>query len=643
MLKTMRKNVKALKPVLWIIVATFLISIWAIWGGAGRLGEATGANTLATVGGEKISGEDYSQALRQRIESVKKQFSGLTTSLIQQLNIPQQTMEQIIQQRLLVQTASRMGLRATDQEVRDRIVSYPVFQRDGQFVGFDVYKRILDLNHIPLKDFEEGLKQDVVVNKVVGIITTGITVTDDEAWANYKKQNETAKVEYLVAGTSKMEIKDKPSEAAIEAEFAKNGSAYRIPAKRTGEYVFLRTDDAKKNVKVEPAEIEKYFKDNQAQFMEPEKIKVSRIWLPYTDKDKAAVEAQAKAVLEKARGGADFAQLAKTSSKDDKAKTGGDWGLFDWKSLAAKETEAVGKLNQGQISDLIEPDGGVAILKVTEKSPAVTKTLAEVSVTIKGILEDQKARTIVADRIQRIEKQARKDKSLDLAAQKEGLKVASTGPLKKGDPLGSIDSSGSMSESLFALKDGEISPSTFNYAGVGLVQLEKIEPERPAKLDEVRSQVEGELLNKMKKDKALLTLKDDLSKLKDDWNAEASKFKLEYKTVDAHKREQYLGLIGENPEIDSLIFSLPLKQVSAPAAVDEGYAVFRVLSRKEVGRADFDKTKDAERQTLLEQKKNEFLQSYLAGVRDERKVRINYDLFQRMTNEVLARYGGGEQ
>ena len=40
MLKTMRKNVKALKPTLWIVIATFIISIFVIWGGAGRLGEA---------------------------------------------------------------------------------------------------------------------------------------------------------------------------------------------------------------------------------------------------------------------------------------------------------------------------------------------------------------------------------------------------------------------------------------------------------------------------------------------------------------------------------------------------------------------------------------------------------------------------
>ena len=37
MLKTMRKNVKSLKWVLWFVVATFIVSIFVIWGGSGQL------------------------------------------------------------------------------------------------------------------------------------------------------------------------------------------------------------------------------------------------------------------------------------------------------------------------------------------------------------------------------------------------------------------------------------------------------------------------------------------------------------------------------------------------------------------------------------------------------------------------------
>ncbi|HEX2694482.1 MAG TPA: SurA N-terminal domain-containing protein, partial [Acidobacteriota bacterium] len=134
MLKTMRRNVKALKPTLWIIIATFVIAIFAIWGGAGRLGETDKAGTLATIGRERISSDAYFQTLRQRLEAMKREYTKLDRGLIQQLNVPQQVLQQIVEQALLLQVARDMRLGATDEEVRGRIVSYPVFQKDGRFI-----------------------------------------------------------------------------------------------------------------------------------------------------------------------------------------------------------------------------------------------------------------------------------------------------------------------------------------------------------------------------------------------------------------------------------------------------------------------------------------------------------------------------
>ncbi len=638
MLKTMRRNVKSLKPVLWLIVATFIVAIFAIWGGAGRLGESNRSDTLASVGSEKIASDTYFQALRSRLEALQKQFGDLNANLIQQLGVPQQTLEQLVQQRLLLQIARDMGLRASDKEVRAKIVSYPAFQKDGQFVGFDDYRRILEYNRIPLGQFEDGLRQDVVIGKVVDILTAGIFVTDEEVWDGYRKQNDSAKIEYLVAETAKSEVTGKPTETELRAHFDKNALGYKIPEKRTADYILLKTDDLKKEVAVKVAEIEKYYKDNAAQFQEPDKVRASRIWLPFTAADKDAVLAQARDVQKRAKGGEDFVGLAKTFSKDNKASSGGDWGLFDWKSLTAVEIEAVGKLDKDGVSDVVETEGGAAVFKVTEKAPAVTKPLAEVSATIKGILEDEKARALVAERIQRLEKLARKEKNLDFAAQKEGLKVSSTGALKKGAPLGDADTSGAVSEVLFGLKVKEISAPVFTYAGEALAELQAIEPERPAKFEEVRDQVERDVLDTLKKEKALARLREVRASLKDDWNAEAAKLKLVYKSVEAHKKEQYLSLVGEKPEVDRLVFGLPLKQASEPIAVDEGYAIFRVLEKKEVTREEFEKVKATEQGTLHEQKKNKFLQSYLAKAREEKKVRINYDTFLRLNNDVLSRY-----
>ncbi|TFG58374.1 MAG: hypothetical protein E4H35_01190 [Candidatus Aminicenantes bacterium] len=638
MLKTMRRNVKSLKPVMWIVVATFVVAIFAIWGGAGRLGEETRADTLASIGGERISSDEYFQALRSRLEAMQKQFGDLNANLIQQLGVPQQTLEQLVQQKLLLQIASDMGLRATDKEVRAKIIAYPAFQRDGQFIGFEEYKQVLDYNRIPYGDFEDGLRQDVIIGKVVRVLTAGIFVADEAVWDGYRKQNDSAKIEYLVAETAKVDITEKPAEAELRAHFDKNASAYRIPEKRTADYIVVKTEDLKKEVAVKDAEIDKYYRDNTAQFQEPDKVRASRAWLPFTAADRESVLAQARDIQKRAAGGEDFAGLARAFSKDDKAASGGDWGLFDWRSLTAEETAAIEKLDKDGVSDVVETEGGAAVFKVTEKAPAVTKPLAEVSATIKGILGDQKARELVAERIQRLEKLARKEKSLDVAAQKEGLKVSSTGALKRGDALGDFDSAGAVSEALFGLKEKEISAPVFTYVGEALAQLQVVEPERPAKFEEVGDQVDKEILDDLKKAKALEKLRGVRASLKDDWSVDAAKLKLEYQFVESHKKEQYLTLVGESPEVDRLVFSLPLKQASEPLAVDAGYAIFRVLEKKEVSREEFDKVKATERDTLLEQEKNKFLQSYMAKAREDKKVRINYDAFLRINNDVLSRF-----
>lgn len=639
MLKTMRRNVKSLKPVLWLIVATFVVAIFAIWGGAGRLGESSRSNTLASVGGDKITSDEYYQALRSRLEALRKQFGGeINAGLIQQLGVPQQTLEQLLQQRLLLKIAADMGLRATDAEVRAKIIAYPALQQDGRFIGFESYQRLLEYNHIPLAEFEAGLRQDVIIGKVVRALTAGIFVTDDEVWQAYRKQNDTAKIEYLVAETAKTEVTATPAEAELRAHFDRNAGSYKVPEKRTADYVVLRTADLKKEVTVKDGEIDKYYKDNTAQFQDPEKVRVSRIWLPHTAADKEAVLAQARTVQKQAAGGGDFAGLARSTSKDDKAAGGGDWGLFDWRSLSAPETEAVGKLDKDGVSDVIETETGAAVFKVTEKTPAVIRPLAEVRATIKGILEEEKARALVAGRIQQLEKLARKDKSLEVAAQKEGLKPASTGALKKGDPLGDFDSSGAVSEALSGLKEKEISAPIFTSTGEVLAELRGIEPERPAKFEDVRDQVAKDILETLKKEKAQAHLREARAALKDDWSGQAAKLKLEYKFVETHKKEQYLSLIGDRPEIDSLLFSLPVKQASEPLPVDEGYALFRVLERKEATREEFEKTKATERETLVEEKKNKFLQSYMAKAREDKKVRVNAAAFQRLSEDVLSRY-----
>ncbi len=639
----MRRNVKSLSPFLWLVIVAFIITIFAVWGGAGRLGAGRTSNTIARVKGEKISADYYFQNLAQRLEMMKNQFKEINKNLIQQLNIPQQVLEQIIQQFILLQKAKEFGITVSDEELREKIINYPVFQVDGKFVGFDQYKRILEWNRIPISEFEEGIRKEVIIEKLIKILTAGITITPEELWESYKKKNESVKMEYIIAESDKIELEKESSSSEAQGYFNENKEKYKIPERREALIVFLKTEDIKNEIELSDSEIEDYYRENEQQFTDPESVKVSRIFLPFEDKEKQLVEAEGQNVLEKIKKGQDFAELARLYSKDEKASEGGDWGPYEWRTLSPQEQEEIEKLSEGGNSDLIESEEGMSILKVTERKPPRKRPLEEVKDRIQNILKDQKAREEAEERVSGLEKIARKEKSLTAAAQTSGREIINTGLLKEQEPIEDIDPSGTISRTLFQLQEKDISSPIYTYQGVGIAQLEKIEPPRQANFDEVESEVMDDLTTKRKKEEAADKMRKVKAELKAiNLEALAKKYELEYKTANEHKREQYLSIVGDNPEIDKLAFSLPLGESSDPIEFEAGYVLIKVQERKEVTQEDLEKDKETEKESLLEAKRNKFFLSYMTKLREEYGVKIDYDLFLKISSDVLSRFEGEE-
>jgi peptidyl-prolyl cis-trans isomerase D len=278
-------------------------------------------------------------------------------------------------------------------------------------------------------------------------------------------------------------------------------------------------------------------------------------------------------------------------------------------------------------------------LKVTEKRPAVQKSLEEVRDRIRTILTDQKAQELADQRIADLEKKARDGEGLAAAAAELGYTVQETGLLAEGDPVADIDTSGSISRSLFSLEDQGLSTPVYTYSGVGLVQLQAVEPSRPATFEEAEGDVKEDLIQEEKKRMALEKAQDLKRELETRSFEQVSESNdLEFRSVEEHKREQYLGVIGENPEVDRLAFEGELGRVSDPLRYDNGYLLLRVLDRTEVTREDFEENRKEQRESLLEQKRNRIFASFYNKLRQEKDVRPNYNLFFQINSDVLSYY-----
>lgn len=108
------------------------------------------------------------------------------------------------------------------------------------------------------------------------------------------------------------------------------------------------------------AEMKKLYNESVAKIQPEEEVRARHILVK--------TEAEAKDVLAKLKGGADFEKLARDLSIDPSAKTnGGDLEYFTKGQMVAEFSEAAFKLNKGQISEPVKTQFGFHIIKVEDK------------------------------------------------------------------------------------------------------------------------------------------------------------------------------------------------------------------------------------------------------------------------------------
>ena len=78
----------------------------------------------------------------------------------------------------------------------------------------------------------------------------------------------------------------------------------------------------------------------------------------------------AQSVLDQINAGTlDFAEAAKTYSKDSSAQNGGDVGWDKLNSFVSEYTAGLADLSKGQVSGLVTSSYGIHIIKCTDESP----------------------------------------------------------------------------------------------------------------------------------------------------------------------------------------------------------------------------------------------------------------------------------
>ena len=637
MLDRMRRHSNWLKWSLALVCLSFvLFYIPDFLSGATGTGVATSADTVAVVNGHEIRADEFLRTYQAQMQAYRGAYGGqMSEQLLKQLGIDQQILQQLVDERAAVAEAERLGVKVTDAEVAQRIYAIPAFQENGTFIGQTRYQQILLSQNPPLStsQFEESVRRSLVMEKLRSSVTDWLSVSDKELQAEYRRRNDKVKLAVIAFNADSFRPDVTVTDGDVSSYFEAHQADFRIADKRKVKYVLVDVEALRAKVTVSAADLTKAYNDNIQQYTTPEQVRASHILLKTEGKDEAAVKAKAEEVLKEAKGGADFAELAKKYSEDDSnAKNGGDLDFFGRGRMVPEFDAAAFAMEPGQTSDLVKTQFGFHIIKLTDKKPGTSRPLEEVKQQLTEQIQTEKAQQQALDLAGRLEAQIKKPADLETAAKANGLTVQETGFFAKDEPILSVGSSPEMTARAFALADGDVTGSIRTGRGFVFETVTGKQDSYIPKLDEVKDRVRDVVTKNKAGDLAKAKAADVVAKLKGaaDFDKAAKAAGVEPKVTELITRDAQLPDLGAAPEILAAAFGLEQGAVSDVLTTANGAAVVRVVEKAATSDADFTSNRDTFRNEILDDRRNRFFSSYMVKAKQKMKIEINREAISRV-------------
>lgn len=640
MLRTMRSNLKGLSWVLWLVIFTFVGFVFVEWG-TGGMSLKGDKNAVLSVNGHNLSADEFQKDLMQAIDGYRRQLKeNFNKSLIQQLQLPQQLLQQSINSIVVDSEARRLKIHASDEELRRRIVKSPGFQREGRFIGVKAYENLLAYNRIDVKEFEKSLRREIVREKLEALLSAGLTISPQRLERLYHEEMDSVELDVLRLSPDRITREIKTPDTELEVFYNNNKDRFKSPERRSGTVVAYRFEDFKSQVTVTDKEKFAYFKTNREMFKVPEKTRISRILLNYTGEDRDSVLEKAQRLAASVNAG-NFASTAKAESQDEKAGQGGDWGLQAWRAFTAQEQRIISNLAENQVSTPVDTGSAFSILMATEKSPEKISNFDEVSSRIARILENGKVNDLVQEKLEIVYKRIEDSKDPEAACKALAVNCIQTGALTNGQPLEELKDMGTLSRKLFTMEKGETAfPVSFG-AGLAVVHLNQIDNPQILSFAEAREQVRDQYV-KARRLKLLQSQAVELAKkLNSAGNEEALKTMLDKNDLEiepvTYKRGNRIAGMALKPGLDERIFAMTSGKFADPISYEEAVLVVRPTSIHVMNDEDFKNSREAFSRRKLEELRNRIVASFIYKKRESYDIRFNQQLFDKATSAAMSR------
>jgi peptidyl-prolyl cis-trans isomerase D len=629
MLDIMRRK-QRLKLVLWLVIASLGLGMLLFFIPGTNMGGDAIDSSAATIDGNSISYNDFSNTFRKMRERYTNSGRNLDSEMLKAFG--GQLIDTMIQKEILKIIAKRFGVKVTPAEIQRIIKMDPSFQVDGKF-NLERYLEILGDN---ATSYEDMIYESLLKTKVSNILTDYLDVSEREIREEFSRVNQRTQVDYALIKKEDYKKRIKPTEAELRSYFDSHKAAYHVKEKRRTHYLLVPFGQFIARMPVTDQEIDAEWKRKP----HDETVEAAHILFKIKeDADDEAVKAKAESVLKSAnKAGADFAALAKKYSEDEgSAGKGGNLGPMLRKDLVKEFADVAFSLKPGEISQLVKTEFGYHIIKLL-KHEKPTKDRASLAM----IIQLRKSKDLAKKKAEEAARQLEKQKDLQVAADRLGAEVKAeikdTGFIAKNDET-AADATilPVMINEIFELKGidaiGKVAEHALGYA---IPKLIEVQMPRPGDFSEFRSQIEKDYAEFKVKE----LLQADAKKLSEDATKQGSLEKAAKAMGVGIKKSDEFALsgtpsseIGQNYQFTKAAFDLEPGGVSAPQSIYENMAVFQVKSRTPFDESAYQESKPGLRKELLHKKQGPYFQEYVRKVADDLeksgKIRINPKAIER--------------
>lgn len=592
------------KVVLYVLVFAFVGTIIFDWG-MNITGLRQNPRVIGSVNGEEIDTAYFNNILQQELNRYSQQTGGSVPES-QQDYIIDQVWDQIVREILLNQEIQKRNLVPSAKEIAYSMRNNPpqFILNDTSFATngrFDQAKYDLALQRDNYQaninywtQVEEYVRYMIPRQKLQDNLMAGIFVTDSDIKSEYLRNNQEVTVEYLSVPPAKF------NDAEIEL-----------------------SDDA----------ISKYYQEHEKEYSEKLKRKIEFVMYSSqpTKRDSAIVEEEAENLLQQAKSGADFAELAISNSDDNSAEQGGDLGYFKRDAMVKPFSDAAFSAKIGEIVGPVRSQFGLHIIKVVDKR------------TVDGAEEVRASHILRKFKASNATVEAARDSAAFLAsvAQEDGWEQALKEE-KASAQTSTFFSEGSgfipglgieraISKFVFRNKVGAVSDFYETKQGFAVVKIVDEQPPRTKKMEEVRGLIENALKSEKRWDLAK-EFAENLKKELDSgvtFEALASTENVTLEKPEKFNRNAFIEKVGKDPVFIGTAFKLEPATYSEPVRGSRGYYIIKLLQRSEFNQADFDSKKAAIRNELMTRKQQNSFNQWYAALEEDADIVDNRKEFLR--------------